>query len=136
MCLGSEGWASCIGWTKLAPHLECGLVLVGVVSHIPGNAGAPQGKEHSWLWGFFRSLGYFHKGVTPGLKENSTLGQLDISALDQPPSWLCVVLKLLGFAPGHPLIGHLMFLHLSILVCLMGLRGTHVELSVMMHPHA
>lgn len=48
----------------------------------------------------FGSWGYFHKSLTPGLKENSTLGQCDISVLGHPPRMSCAVLKLVGFEVG------------------------------------
>ena len=58
------------------------------------------GKEHSWLRGIFRTWGYFHKGVTPGLKENSTLGKYDTSVLGHLLKLLCVVLLTLRLCTG------------------------------------
>lgn len=44
-----------------------------------------------------QSWGYFPKGVTPELRENSPLGT-EISVIGHPPWLLCVVPKLSGFA--------------------------------------
>lgn len=95
---GVQGWASCLGWRRCELLGSPALGPAGMGSPSLGMLVLVRENEHSWRRGFFGSWGYFHKSVTPGLKENSTLGQPDSSVLGHPPQLLSAVLNLSGFA--------------------------------------